>query len=115
MSACRPTPAQKRTLNHFGSGPLSAVSRLKAPNVARNSVACHARIRRAILVTESLCAIRPRFQFQVDIRIGHFIIGGAIADDQEGGILFGEIQEVMSVAGACRKANACARPDGLAT
>src|SRR5262245_55828906 len=104
-----------RTLNHFGSGPLSAVSRPKAPTVARDSVAGHARMRRAILVTESLFAIRPRFQFQVDIRIRHFIIGGAVADDEEGGILVREIQEVMSVAGASRKANACARPDGLAT
>ena len=58
-------------------------------------------------------AIGSSFQFQVDIRIHHFIIGGAVADDQEGGLALGAIQEVMSVAGACRKANARARPDGL--
>jgi hypothetical protein len=58
------------------------------------SVAGRAWIRRAILVTESLGAIRPCFQFQVDIGIRHFITCSAVANDQKGCILFGEVQEV---------------------
>ena len=63
-------------------------------------------------MTEPLGAIRSCLQFQVDIGIRHLITCNAVADDQKGGILIGEVQEVMAIAGACRKANARAGPDG---
>ena len=51
-------------------------------------------------------AIRSCFQRKIDIRIGYFIARGPVADHEKDGIFAGQIQEMMPVAGARRKADA---------
>ena len=67
--------------------------------MSQGSVSGHAWTWRAILAKESPGAIRPCLQFQIDIGVGHLITWGTVADNEEGGILVGQIEEMMTVAG----------------
>ena len=54
-------------------------------------------------------------QLQVDVRISDFVARRAVSHDQKGCIVFGRIQEVMTIASACRECDARAWPDRLAS
>ena len=63
---------------------------------------------------ERLNPIRSRFDLQIDIRIGHFIAYGPVADHEEDSISFGDVQEMVAIAGAGREPDAGGWSDGLA-
>ena len=54
-------------------------------------------------------------QLQVDVRISDVVARRAVSHDQKGCIVFGRIQEVMTIASACRECDAGAWPDRLAS
>src|SRR5690349_9519394 len=85
------------------------------PSRYEGSIPACARIRRTVFPVEASYAIGPRFQLQIDVRIRHLIACYPVADHEEDGILLRQIQEMMAIARASRKADAGARPNGFAT
>jgi hypothetical protein len=73
------------------------------------------RVRRTVLMTKRLYPIRTGRQLQIDVRISDFVALRAVSHDQKGCIIVGRIQEVMTVASACRECDAGALPDHLAS
>jgi len=61
---------------------------------------------------ETFHAIRPRFQFQIDVRIRDLITCRPVADYEEDRVFLREIQEMMAVARSGWKADAGALPNG---
>src|SRR6185437_15444342 len=66
-------------------------------------------------MTKRLYAIGACLQRQIDVRIGDFVAWRAVSYDQKGCIIVGRIQEVMTIASACRECDAGAWPDRLAS
>src|SRR5215468_10547903 len=64
-------------------------------------------------MTKRPYSIGTGLQLQVDVRISDFVARRAISHDQKGCIVIGRIQEVMTIASACRECDAGARPDRL--
>lgn len=62
-----------------------------------------------------LYSIGTGLQLEVDIRVRDFVVWRAVSHDQKGGIIVGRIQEVMTIASACRECDAGAWPDRLAS
>ena len=60
-------------------------------------------------------SIGTGLQLQVDVRISDFVAWRAVSHDQKGCIIVGRIQEVMTIASACRECDAGAWPDRLAS
>src|SRR4051812_46760118 len=60
-----------------------------------------------------LYSIGTGLQLQVDVRISNFVAWRAVSHDQKGCIIVGRIQEVMTIASACRECDASAGPDRL--
>src|SRR5215469_2938243 len=73
------------------------------------------RVRRTVLMTKLPFSIGTGLQLQVDVRISDFVAWRSVSHDQKGCIVIGRIQEVMTIAGACRECDAGARPDRLAS
>src|SRR5215475_13305927 len=73
------------------------------------------RVRRTVLMTKLLSSIGTGLQLQVDVRINEFVAWRAVSHDQKGFIIVGRIQEVMTIASACRECDAGAWPDRLAS
>jgi hypothetical protein len=73
------------------------------------------RVRRTVLMTKLLYSIGTGLQLQVDVRISDFVAWRAVSHDQKGCIIVGRIQEVMTIASACRECDAGAWPDRLAS
>src|ERR1051325_4428710 len=71
------------------------------------------RVRRTVLVMKFLYSIDTGLQLQVDVRVSDFVVWRAVAHDQKGRIIVGLIQEVMTIASACRECDAGAWPDRL--
>jgi len=65
-------------------------------------------------MTQLLYSIGTGLQLQVDVRISDFVAWRAVSHDQKGCIIVGRIQEVMTIASACRECDARAWPDRLA-
>ena len=66
-------------------------------------------------MTKHPYSIGTGFQLQVDVRISDFVAWRAVSHDQKGRIIVGRIQEVMTIASACRECDAGAWPDRLAS
>jgi hypothetical protein len=64
-------------------------------------------------MTKLLYSIGTGLQLQVDVRISDFVAWRAVSHDQEGCIIVGRIQEVMTIASACRECDAGAWSDRL--
>jgi len=79
------------------------------------SGALNFRVRRAVFMTKLPFSIGTGLQLQVDVRISDFVAWRTVSHDQKGRIFFGRIQEVMTIASACRECDAGARPDRLAS
>ena len=54
-------------------------------------------------MTKRLYSIGTSLQLQVDVRISDFVAWRAVPHDQKGCIIVGRIQEVMTIASACRE------------
>ena len=54
-------------------------------------------------MTKRLYSIGTGLQLQVDVRICDFVAWRAVSHDQKGCIIVGRIQEVMTIASACRE------------
>ena len=65
-------------------------------------------------MTKLLYSIGTGLQLQVDVRISDFVAWRTVSHDQKGCIIVGRIQEVMTIASACRECDAGAWPDRLA-
>ena len=66
-------------------------------------------------MTKHLYPIGTGLQLQVDVRISDFVAWRAVSHDQKGCIVIGRIQEVMTIASACRECDARAWPNRLAS
>src|SRR5438270_5009398 len=66
-------------------------------------------------MTKLLYSIRTGLRLQVDVRISDFVALRAVSNDQKGCIIVGRIQEVMTIASACRECDASAWSDRLAS
>ena len=66
-------------------------------------------------MTKRLYSIGTCFQLQVDVRISDCVAWRAVSHDQKGCIIVGRIQEVMTIASACRECDARTWPDRLAS
>ena len=62
-----------------------------------------------------LYSIGTGLLLQVDVRVRDFVVCRAVSHDQKGCIIVGLIQEVMTIASACRECDAGAWPDRLAS
>jgi hypothetical protein len=60
-------------------------------------------------------SIGTNLQLQVDVWISDFVAWRAVSHDQEGCIIVGRIQEVMTIPSASRERDAGAWPDGIAS
>ena len=61
-------------------------------------------------MAKSPCSIGAGLQCQVDVRIGGLIPRSPVSHDQKGRIVVGLIQEMVTIASACRECDTRAGP-----
>jgi len=79
------------------------------------SVAGCRRVRRTVLVQESSLAVRADADAKIDVGVGDFVVGRAVAHDEEGGVTVGQVQEMVSIARTSGKCYARPCSDRLST